>query len=211
MPALKAFEVAPAGSHLGTLYALVEFGTQYSEFEGRSAYRPQLYLGFELPDARTSSGKPFTIGRTYTFSSDPRAALRQDIEAWFGRALAPEELSGTLDLTERIGAVAVVGIKHDVRNSRTYANLVSLMKPPQGALQRRKLINPSVIFSLGEFTQEIYESLPEWQQRRITKSPEYHKLMGEPARQLTGYSDDRTGQGEIAGELDDELDDGIPF
>src|SRR6516162_7574930 len=122
MPALKAFELPPAGSHLGTLYGVVELGTQRTEFEGRIDHKPQLRLQFELPDERMSTGRPFAIGKTYTLSSHERSALRQDIEAWLGRTMAPEEF-GNLDLAERIGMVAVVGIKHEPgRSDRTYAN-----------------------------------------------------------------------------------------
>ena len=82
MPALKAFELPPAGSHLGTLYGVVELGTQRTEFEGRIDHKPQLRLQFELPDERMSTGRPFAIGRTYTLSSHERSALRQNVEAW---------------------------------------------------------------------------------------------------------------------------------
>jgi hypothetical protein len=227
IPALKAFELPPAGSHLGTLYALIELGTRRTEFEGKIDHKPQVRLQFELPDERTSAGRPFAIGRTYTLSSHERSALRQDIEAWLSRVMTPEELSGGFCLDERIGMVAVLGIKHEQgRNGRTYANLVSLGKPPRGAPERRPLINPVIVFSLSEFDPHVYAALSDGWREVIARSPEYKTAtgqaslpavsIGERLQQHSGQSTAPAGeQPTVRAEIDDTLldtiDDDIPF
>jgi hypothetical protein len=228
MPALKAFELPPAGSHLGTLYGVVELGTQRTEFEGRIDHKPQLRLQFELPDERMSTGRPFAIGRTYTLSSHERSALRQNVEAWLGRVMTAEELNGGLDLAERVGMVAVLGIKHEQsRDGRAYVNLVSLGKPPKGVPEWRALIHATIVFSLTEFDPHAYAALPDRLRERIARSPEYKAVTGQASLPATSTSErpqqhlgqpTRATEGQSstppAGEqssLLDKIDDDIPF
>jgi hypothetical protein len=175
MPALRPRELPPAGSHIGVCYALVELGTQSVEFEGKRELKSQLRISFELPGERMSDNRPFVIGRTFTYSSDPRSALRCEIESWLGRPLANEEF-GRLDLAERVGCSAVVGIKHAAGKNGDYAQLTGIMKVPQGVPERQAPINPVVVFSFAAFDPEIYRQLPNWLQEVIARSPEYRAL-----------------------------------
>jgi hypothetical protein len=84
LPEEKPRELPPAGSHTGVCYLIAEMGTQKTTFSSK----PLLMVGWELPDEhRVSDGRPHTISRRYTLSSDKKASLRQDIEGWLGRPL----------------------------------------------------------------------------------------------------------------------------
>lgn len=170
-------ELATAGSHLGVCYQLVDLGTQRTDFQGQIGNRPQIRFTFELRDQSLVGGRPLAIGRTYTYSSDPRASLRQDIESWLGRPLTEDDF-GELDLAERIGCTAVLGVKRELgRNGREYANLVSVMRPPANVAEQMPLINPPLVFSLAAFDRDTYDALPEWMRGTIAKSPEYQAII----------------------------------
>jgi hypothetical protein len=175
MPALKPRELPPAGSHIGVCYSIVQLGTQATEFEGKRELKSQIRISFELPGTRMADGRLFVIGRTFTYSSDPRAQLRCEIESWLGRPLANEEF-GRLDLAERLGCSAIVGVKHASGKNGDYAQLTGILKPPQGVPERQPLINPAVVFSLAAFDLETYRQLPNWLQEVIARSPEYKAL-----------------------------------
>jgi hypothetical protein len=220
MPRQQTREIATAGSHLGVCYQLVELGTQPTEFQGQSGKRPQLRFTFELRDQLLQDGHPMAIGRTYTYSSDPRATLRQDIEGWLGRPLTEDDF-GELDLAERIGCTAVLGVKHELgRNGREYANLASIMRPPASVMERMPPINPPLVFSLAAFDRDTYDALPEWMRGTIAKSPEYQAIIraAEPLlddplpTRLKKRLQPPAGRPETqAVSQGDDIDDDIPF
>jgi hypothetical protein len=124
---------------------LAELGTQQTSY----GPKPQLLLMFELLDEVMSSGKPFLLARRYTLTSDPMGSLRQDLEGWFGKTLTDEALA-QINLTQLLGAVAQIAVKHETRGDRTYANIVSLSPPTRGTPQRAEATTGFLAFSLSE-------------------------------------------------------------
>ena len=73
--AAKKFEIAPAGSHMGRLYSIIDLGTQKSEWEGKVNFLRKVKFFFELfgkddngKALVTSEGKPLIQTRNYTLS-----------------------------------------------------------------------------------------------------------------------------------------------
>jgi len=146
MPSLKPRELPSAGPHAAVCYLFANLGTQHTKF----GLKEQLCFGFELLDQRQANGTAFTIiTLPYTISSEPKASLRQDMESWFGRAFTSDDF-GALDLEERVGTTALLGVKHVLSNGKEYANIASIMPPPPGAPARKLPINGVVIFNFAE-------------------------------------------------------------
>jgi hypothetical protein len=124
MPEEKLRELPPPGAHMAICAYVVDLGTQETNFGSKR----QVYIGWELPDERMSDGKPFMVGRRYTFSSNAKAALRADIESWLGRPLSAADF-GQLDLSTLLGMTCTLGIQHQISNDRTYANIASVLRP----------------------------------------------------------------------------------
>jgi len=121
MPEEKSFELPPAGAHIAVCNRVVDLGTQPS-----FGPKHQILLSFEFPDELMSDGRPFSISRRYNYTSAANSTLRADIEGWLGRALTAKDF-GKLDLTKMLGRTCTLGIKHQSRNGRDYANIVSIM------------------------------------------------------------------------------------
>jgi hypothetical protein len=227
MPPLRSRELPSAGSHAAVCYLLANLGTQRTKFGPKE----QLCFGFELLDQHRADGTPFTIvSLPYTISSEPKASLRQDMESWFGRIFTSDDF-GELDLEERVGATALLGIKHVLSNGKEYANITSIMPPPAGAPLRRLPIRPTVIFNFEEKF-EAYDDLPRFVQNMIASTQQYQGRMNPgavpaltthpvgPGPILPGAAAAVLAENTLAEEdsseeagtsLDDEIDDDIPF
>jgi hypothetical protein len=200
MPQEKPRELCPAGSHVATCFRVVDLGTQQ---DGSYGAKPRIYIAWELPHEAMADGRPFTIGRTYNYSSNRKSSLRSDIEGWLGRVLTASDF-GTFDLGSLLGAACTMGVKHAANaEGRVFANITSIMLPPRGT-PRLPLVNDGITFSLADrpLDQRGLNALPEWLQGLIKKSPEYQAAFhpGTTAQRLA-----------TALSLDADLDDNIPL
>lgn len=174
MPAKGAdFELPPEGSHIATCYRVVDLGKQRSEYQGQISHKHKILISWELPDAPMSDGRPFTIGKTYTYSSDPKANLRKDLESWRGAPFRDDEL-GSFDIGRLIGVGCMIGIAHRETERGTYANVTAILRLPRGTTAPAPQNTP-ICFSLADrpFSYEVFGLLSERLQETIKRAPEY--------------------------------------
>ena len=175
IPEEKQFELAPADTHIATCYRVIDLGTQQFEWQGEVSRNHQIMLSWELA-ALMSDGKPFSIGKFYTYSFNEKANLRKDLESWRGRPFADDEIK-KFKLFNLFKVPCLMGIVHENKNGKTKAKITSIVKLPKG-MEAPPLVNPTVDFDLGDFNQEIYDSFPDGLKQIIAKSPEYHQAIG---------------------------------
>ena len=215
MPEERQYELVPAGTHVATCRLVVDLGTQ----EGQYGEKRQILFGWELPEELTERGEPFGIYRRYTYTSDRRSALRTDIESWLGRGLTSNDF-GKLDLAEMLGRSCLLGVKHENREGRNFANITSVMLPPRGTPERRSVIGDAISLSLDDrpFRKHEFEALPQWIRELIQKSPEYAKACGHrPVAAAASTTAERlrshlAAPSPAKGERQpNDLDDAVPF
>jgi len=171
LPEEQSYELAPAGSHTAVCFRIVDLGTQ----PGMYGPKWQILITWELPDEQMADGRPFTISRRYTLSSNRKSALRADIEGWLGRVLTAADF-GRFDLSQMLGTTCLIGIKHETReDGRTFANVTSVMKRGKAVSERLPCLNEAIALSLADrpFSQHEFEKLPQWLRDTIARSPEY--------------------------------------
>lgn len=171
------FELAPAGTHVGRCYRIIDMGTQYSPFYKKSSHKLRIY--WELPNELMKDGKPFSVNKQYTLSLGDKANLRQDLESWRGRKFTPEESQG-FDITKVLGAPCMLNVNHDKHDDKEYANVTSVIALPKGMTCPAQ-VNPSFVFELGAFDQTKFDSLPDFLKDKIKQSTEYQQLFGSSA------------------------------
>lgn len=207
MPAKgQDFELPPEGSHIAVCYRVVDLGKQRTEYQGKISHKHKILISWELPEALMEDGRPFSIGKTYTYSSDPKANLRKDLESWRGAPFKDEEL-GTFDIGRLIGVGCMIGVAHRETERGTYSNVTAILRLPRGT-QVPAPINPSICFSLADrpFSHTVFGMLSERLQETIKQSPEYRYA-------IDGLDPDEqpptpNGEGDYGGR---DLDDEIPF
>lgn len=173
------FEQAPAGTHVARCVRLVDVGTQFGEYQGKPNAARKVVVTWELPNALMAegdfAGKPFLIGKWYTASIGEKANLRKDLVNWRGREFTEDELKG-FDIKKLLGVPCMLSL---TPNDKNKIRVTGIMKLPQGTSCPPQ-INPSVYFSLepDEFKRETFDSLAEFWQKEIQKSPEWAELHG---------------------------------
>lgn len=125
-----SYEICPSGSHGAVLVALLDLGSQWSEFGDKPGkWMRQLHLIWELTSAKDSEEENFLIGKTYTWSLHEKSALRGMIKQWRGRDLADGE---QFDLLKILGQKCLVSISHASKGDKTFAQLDGVSAPPAG-------------------------------------------------------------------------------
>ncbi len=182
----------PAGVQHAIAIGCIALGVQPSL--GNFPPRPKVKLTWELPNEKLTLHKdgkesivPRVISKDYTLSTDKKANLRKDLEAWRGRPFTPEEVTA-FKVETILGANCLLNVIHkpSADGSKVYANVGGIMPLPKGTAKLAPEL-PLLVYDLptnGEaFT--FPPAMPEWIQNQIKQSEEYqlsvnpHK--GEPS------------------------------
>lgn len=173
----KDFELVPAGNHLAVCFQVIDLGTQTVEWQGVSKQQRKVRIGWELPGELMADGRPFMISNRYTFSTYERAKLRQHLESWRGKPFEDSDFGDDgFEVKNLIGCGCMLNVIHNKSGDRTYANIQSIAQMPKGQ-KVGELVNEPVYFSLEEPDAGIWDSLPDWLQEVIGRSPEYQALV----------------------------------
>jgi hypothetical protein len=165
------FEQVPQGTFAARCYQIIDLGHQTFEWKGEAKVAPKVRITWELNEMM-KDGRPFSISKEYTASIGEKANLRKDLEAWRNRKFTAQELAN-FSLENVLGAPCMLGIVHvpSKDGTKTYANLGSIMALPKG-MECPELVNPAVKFDIGEFNQDIFNSLTSYVQKKILMSKE---------------------------------------
>lgn len=205
-------EQAPEGSHPARCIAVVDLGTQTSEYNGETRSRKQLFIQWELPnESRTTgnfAGEVFRVGAFYTRSLHPQASLRADLESWRGRKFTEEELK-QFDIAKLLGAPCLLQVG---RNDKGRAKVTGVMSVPKG-MSVPELVNDTMLFSLDEYDAKAFGELPQGIQKMITASPEYATATGKPDAKPAQRAPVQNGKQAASGDdtFTEFEDDDIPF
>lgn len=174
-------DLPPAGNHLAICFQVIDLGTQKEEFKGEVKFQRKIRISFELPEEKKKFKeddieKPYVISKEYTLSLGKKANLRHDLESWRSKGFTEEELKG-FDLAKLLGAPGYVQVIHKTSGKgNDYAVVNSITSKPK-SVQAPPLTNPKLEFSLSEFSQSIFDSLPDFLKEKIKKSPEYNEII----------------------------------
>lgn len=171
----KAYELAPAGNHLGVCWQVVDLGTQTTSYEGTEKLVRKVMIGWELPEETMGDGKPFVVSKRYTFSVHEKATFRKHLESWRGKKFTEEDFGEEgFDIRNLIGKACFVNVVHSQGTDRVYANIESIAPLPKGMTAPKPVNNP-LYFTLepDNFQPTVYGILPEWLQSVIQQSPEF--------------------------------------
>lgn len=202
------FTPVPQGAHYAICIGVVDLGNQKTTYKGDDKVKHQVYLRFELPDEAityTKNGKeitgPSTIGRTFGLTIGDKSNLGPFLEGWRGSSFTPAEKEG-FDITSIIGKVCQVGVTHETRGDKTYANITTalpLMKAQRLAIEAEPKLaishNELVVYSPDAHDEAVFQKLPEWLRTKIN------------ARVVASVKPASS----VAAKDEDEFNDEIPF
>ena len=92
----KSYPPIEAGTHRAVCIAVIDLGTQYSEYYAK--YSHKVVIAWELPEIRIDIEKdgetknlPRVISKTYVVSTHEKANFTKDLTSWRGRPFTKEE------------------------------------------------------------------------------------------------------------------------
>jgi hypothetical protein len=176
--ASESFDVPPAGNHPGVLVAIVDLGTQASDFQGKQRSVHEIFLCWELTDQNIpgTSGRHHLIGKRFSLTFTTRSGLRQLLEKWRGVAYKEGE---EFDPQKVLGRTCLVNVSNSTVEERTYAKFEGVSPLPRGlncpAPQNKPLyweIESGELAALdwlpwtyGEKITDLVAQSPEWKAR----------------------------------------------
>lgn len=208
------------GTYPARLFGLIDLGHQSSVWEGQEKTAHKILLQFEITDAenRRADGTAHTISRRFTASLHPKSALRKFMDAWRGKPLNETELRG-FDLKTLLGVPCLVGIIHETKADKVFANMSSIMRLPKGFAPGVDT-EPLIHFDLSAPDWAVYAALPSRLQDQIAASPEFARLTPPakvvlpaptaPAAQVQARAPQAPAVTPVGSGFDD-MDDDVPF
>lgn len=175
------FFVVPQDQYIGYMTRFIDLGTHEEKFTNGDVKKlRKLHLGFELPDLKKDFGRgkeePAYISEEMTLSSGENSNLRKMILAWVGTDIAKDP---TFQVEDLLGVPAQISVGHNTskKNGKTYANIISIVKPMK-SIPLPEPVNAKKVLSLepSEFSQEIFDGLPKKLKEKIMESPEWLRL-----------------------------------
>lgn len=145
----EGYEIAPDGNHPAVLVALVDLGTQRTEYNKEVKWQRQVYLVWELTTEKMAGMKDrnHLIARAFTFSFNEKAMLRGFLEKWSGSSFRDGE---EFDLAKMLGTPCLLTVIHKQSGSgKTYAKVDGVGKVIKG-LKVPEAQNEPVAVEFGE-------------------------------------------------------------
>lgn len=175
MPIVKQtesnFKPMPAGTHLARCYGMVSLGTQ---LPNSPQFNPsfKILLMFETPNELAENGKPLTCFQEFSASLSEKSKLRPALESWRGRPFTKEELDG-FDVANVVGAPCMISIIHkQSAKGSTYAVIAGIAALPKG-MTCPPQVHPKIIWEIEHGRNAVYQSLPEFIQKKISACVEW--------------------------------------
>lgn len=169
----------PQGTHIARVIRLIELGTQKVEWKGEEKEQYKIWLDFELVDKthvfkEGEDPKPFVVGSKLTFSMGSKANLRKIVEGIIGVSLLDHEAEA-FDIEQLLGKACLVNIKNVTKNDKTYTN-IETTTPLMEGMTAREAFNPITKLTFTSWSEEIFESLPNFLKDQITASPQFKRM-----------------------------------
>lgn len=183
----KEYPIAPAGTHVATIYKIMNLGSRLQEFQGVQKDYPDTLINITVElnnelnkftvknEDGTEEEKelPFVLSREFTLSMHEKSNLRPFVEGVIGVQLKDEEASA-FDIEDLLGKSFLVTVVHNVSkaNGKTYANIATAA-PLMKGMEAPTPINDQVILDVRTMKHEEIDTLPQFLQDKIKVSYEY--------------------------------------
>ena len=179
-----SFTPVPAGMHLARCFRIVDLGTQKTSYRGKDKLNRKILIQFEIhsEDADgnpllTEKGEPLSISKRYTLSLNEKATLSVDLESWRGSAFTQAERNG-FNLEKLLGVWAMLNVTKSVGNDgKEYTNIETI-NPVPAQIKKVGLPeahNDTMIFSIENSPQQVFDKLSEGVKKTIQGSPEWQQ------------------------------------
>ncbi len=160
------------GRHAARCYAIVDAGTQQTQFNGLPG-KPtrQIYFFWEITSLMTKykadePEQPFALAQKYSYTiSGDKAKLPVILKSWGKMTTKPTKLPVAL-LKKYLGQLCMLDIEHNEgKNGKIYANIGNKgldVKPFDVNTPKPKAVHSLLFFDLDNFSWDDFNKLPKF-------------------------------------------------
>jgi hypothetical protein len=178
-PGQNSFAPAPVGSHVAICCRVVDLGTQEVNYQGQLSKKRQILVTWELQsEERMTDGRPFTVGKKYTWSMHEKSGLRRDLQTWRGVAFKETDFGpGGFDIRKIVGQPCLISITHKEKPDGVRSEVAGVMKLPKGT-HVEPIVNPPTFVWLDkdDFSPPDFDRLSDKLKATVMQSPEYRAM-----------------------------------
>lgn len=179
--------LVPEGNNVARCYSIIDLGTQKITYMGDTKEVPQVQFTWEFPDYthvfdEKLGPQPLVISQKYTVALSTKAKLFKMLSSWRN---TKEVGSGPGFLKVYLNKWCLASVIHGTSSkdpSVKYANIgrsgegISMLPLAMKDIYKNKpVLNTPLYFDFDEFSMDTFNTVPEWIQEIIKKSPEWHK------------------------------------
>lgn len=204
-------ELIPAGTYLARCYSMVHLGTVKQTYLGEDKWTNLIRITWELPTElkcfNVDKGEqPCVISKEVTLSMNEKSTLRALLTGWRGKAFTEDEAK-EFDVAKLLGKPCMISIFHQASKSnpeKVYERIASI-SPVMKGMECPAQINPTFEFSVLDYNQAKFDTMPEFMKEMVRGSKEFQQLLQpKPVAQVTQVSQ------EAAVSVQDFIDE-LPF
>jgi hypothetical protein len=205
-------ELIPAGTYLARCYSMVHLGTVKQTYLGEDKWTNLVRITWELPTElkcfNVDKGEqPCVISKEVTLSMNEKSTLRALLTGWRGKAFTEDEAK-EFDVAKLLTKPCMISIFHQASKSnpeKSYERIASI-SPVMKGMECPAQINPTFEFSVLDYNQAKFDSMPEFMKEMVRGSKEFQQLLQpKPVAQPT-----QVAQAPVVNAVDDLIDN-LPF
>lgn len=159
------------GNWPATCIRIIDLGTQEREYQGKTSYRRQSLIIWEIDGQVDDQGQPITISKAYTASLGDKANLRKDLESWRGRPFTSDELAG-FDVKNLLGKPCLLNLIKVQGQKGEKVVIATISALPKGMPSPNAPVHAQYIYSLDDHDQAIWDTLSDGIKGWINRSQE---------------------------------------
>jgi hypothetical protein len=176
-------ELIPAGTYLARCYSMVHLGTVKQSYLGEDKWTNLVRITWELPTElrlfnADKGEQPCVISKEVTLSMNEKSTLRALLTGWRGKAFSDEEAK-EFDVAKLLGKPCMISIFHQASKSnpeKVYERIASI-SPVMKGMECPPQINPTFEFSVLDYNQDKFDSMPEFIKEMVRGSKEFQQML----------------------------------
>lgn len=205
-------ELIPAGTYLARCYSMVHLGTVKQTYLGEDKWTNLIRITWELPTElkcfnADKGEQPCVISKEVTLSMNEKSTLRALLTGWRGKAFTEDEAK-EFDVAKLLSKPCMISIFHQASKSnpeKVYERIASI-SPVMKGMECPAQINPTFEFSVLDYNQAKFDTMPEFMKEMVRGSKEFQQLLQpKPVAQVA-----QVAQAPVVNAVDDLIDD-LPF
>jgi hypothetical protein len=176
------------GTYEARCFRMVSLGTQTWQYQGKTSTAEKVMLFFELPNetytfedetTKQQATRVRVLTKEFTLSMGKKANLRKFLANWRGKDFDELEAKA-FNIVKLLGQFCLITV---VANEGGYSEITAATKPTKSTVIADP-VHPQEVLVLTEkdFNQKLFDSLPEWIQKKIIASPEHTAIVAKQAQ-----------------------------